>query len=179
MGVDPEDLRIWSDTNYAYFGIAGNSQDVLRLSHQSIYGGSGQDTNQRIERIVFDDSTVWDLTLGMPMMDTDDAHSLFGTPQNDMLDGRGGADALYGRNGNDTLYGGDGDDTLNGGADADTLDGGAGNDLLDYAASSAAVQVNLANGTAAGGDAAGSPDDLSEVFGIVHGRGAPRMTARI
>ncbi|PSC06028.1 hypothetical protein SLNSH_06550 [Alsobacter soli] len=56
---------------------------------------------------------------------------------------------------NDSLVGGAGNDTLEGGAGADTMDGGAGTDTLDYAASSAAVTVDLSANTASGGDAQG------------------------
>ncbi|MGE5516219.1 MAG: calcium-binding protein, partial [Bacteroidota bacterium] len=45
--------------------------------------------------------------------------------------------------------------TLVGGAGADRLDGGLGSDTASYAASSVAVNVNLATGVNSGGDAAG------------------------
>jgi Ca2+-binding RTX toxin-like protein len=50
--------------------------------------------------------------------------------------------------------GGEGADTISGGSGADSLAGGAGLDLLDYTASGGAVTVDLALGTASGGDAA-------------------------
>ncbi|MGB3277870.1 MAG: Hint domain-containing protein, partial [Pseudorhodobacter sp.] len=56
---------------------------------------------------------------------------------------------------------GDGNDTILGGVGADIINGGAGIDTVDYTASSAAVNVNLAAGTASGGDAAG--DVISNV----------------
>ncbi|MEO5374344.1 MAG: cadherin-like domain-containing protein, partial [Alphaproteobacteria bacterium] len=65
------------------------------------------------------------------------------------------ADTLTGDAGANLLSGGAGDDTLNGGAGADTLDGGTGDDTASYAGSSAGVAVNLAAGTAQGGDATG------------------------
>ena len=81
--------------------------------------------------------------------------SLDGRDGNDTLDGGAGNDGLYGRAGNDTLNGGDGDDLLSGGLGTDRLDGGAGLDRVTYVDSAAGVTINLANGTAAGGDAQG------------------------
>ena len=52
------------------------------------------------------------------------------------------------------LIGGEGNDTLIGGSGQDYLDGGAGIDTVVYAASPVGVRIDLANGTARGGDAA-------------------------
>jgi Ca2+-binding RTX toxin-like protein len=71
-----------------------------------------------------------------------------------VINGGDGDDDLSGLAGNDTLIGGAGGDHLTGGQGADQIDGGAGIDLVDYAGS-AAVTINLSNGTASGGDAAG------------------------
>ena len=71
------------------------------------------------------------------------------------LDGGAGQDELWGAGGNDVLAGGAGDDWLSGGPGADRLDGGAGHDVLTYDRSGAGVTVNLEDGTATGGDAAG------------------------
>lgn len=73
----------------------------------------------------------------------------------DALAGDAGANRLFGGNGNDTLSGGAGDDMLDGGAGADLLDGGAGTDRVDYGSSGAGVVVDLADGAASGGEAAG------------------------
>ncbi|MCH8863210.1 MAG: hypothetical protein IID51_11945 [Proteobacteria bacterium] len=74
---------------------------------------------------------------------------------NDTLIGGAGNDLLAGHGGNDFLDGGAGADNLIGGAGADTLDGGAGSDTASYAGSAAGVRVDLALGTASGGDAEG------------------------
>ena len=71
---------------------------------------------------------------------------------------RGGAD-------NDILHGGADNDTLIGGTGADILDGGDGKDKADYRYSAAAVTVNLATGTAAGGDAEGDTFSFIENIG--------------
>lgn len=55
---------------------------------------------------------------------------------------------VSGTKGSDSLLGAAGDDTLNGRGGSDTLDGGAGSDTATYATSSAAVNVDLAAGTA-------------------------------
>ena len=55
----------------------------------------------------------------------------------------------------DTLTGDGGDNVLEGMAGGDTLDGAGGLDTAAYTASAAAVTVNLADGTGAGGHAAG------------------------
>ncbi|OAP34548.1 hypothetical protein AU381_24800 [Sinorhizobium glycinis] len=72
--------------------------------------------------------------------------NLLGSAFNDVLTGSAAANVLKGGNGNDTLEGRGG---------ADLLDGGAGIDTASYAASAAAVTVNLTANTASGGDAAG------------------------
>jgi Ca2+-binding RTX toxin-like protein len=84
------------------------------------------------------------------------------------------ADALTGDAAANLLTGGDGDDTLTGGAGADTLAGGAGTDTADYAASSAAVTVNLASGTGSGGDAQG--DRLSGIENLAGSANNDRLT---
>lgn len=73
----------------------------------------------------------------------------------DTLAGDAGANRLFGGNGDDTLSGGAGDDMLDGGAGADLLDGGAGVDCVDYGSSGVAVVVDLVDGAASGGEAAG------------------------
>ncbi|KJS41260.1 MAG: hypothetical protein VR71_06125 [Roseovarius sp. BRH_c41] len=74
---------------------------------------------------------------------------------NDTVYGEDGNDLLDGGAGNDLLQGGNGNDTLIGGAGADTMIGGVGLDIVDYSTSGAAVTVDLAAGTATGGDATG------------------------
>ena len=78
---------------------------------------------------------------------------LLGSRHADVLTGDAGANRLDGEAGNDRLTGG---------AGADTLVGGHGLDTASYAASAAAVTVNLLDGTATGGDAAGDTLDSAE-----------------
>lgn len=86
----------------------------------------------------------------------DEIDSVAGSPHADDLTGDGGAN---------TLAGGAGDDVLVGGVGADILVGDSGLDLLSYAASTAAVTVNLAAQTVTGGTATG--DVISTVEGAV------------
>lgn len=83
------------------------------------------------------------------------ADDLFGSPLDDYLDGYGRDDSIHGQGGNDRLYGQSGDDVLVGGAGSDTLDGGVGADWAFYTQSASAIVIDLADGTSAGGDAAG------------------------
>ncbi|MEO6279813.1 PA14 domain-containing protein [Roseateles sp.] len=78
---------------------------------------------------------------------------------NDTINGLVGADRLSGGAGNDTLDGGAGSDWLLGGEGADKLVGGTGNDTASYEGSPGGVTVDLAAGTASGGDADGDTLD--------------------
>lgn len=93
-----------------------------------------------------------------------------GSGGNDVIVGDDRANQLFGRGGDDRLEGGGGADILRGGAGADVLIGGAGMDSIDYGTSSAGVTINLANGTALGGDATGdSFEGIERVIGSRHG----------
>ncbi len=75
------------------------------------------------------------------------------------------ADTLIGNGEANNLSGGAGDDLLRGGGGADRLDGGQGFDLADYSTSATAVAIDLAAGTATGGDATG--DILISIEGVI------------
>ncbi|MGK9237276.1 calcium-binding protein [Inquilinus limosus] len=85
----------------------------------------------------------------------DGTNAIGGRSGNDAIDGGGGHDNLWGERGNDTLRGGTGDDKLEGGGGADILDGGSGTDSAYYDKSGGGVTIDLAAGTAAGGEAQG------------------------
>jgi Ca2+-binding RTX toxin-like protein len=96
--------------------------------------------------------------------------TLTGDDHANMLDGGVGWDSLFGGGDADILLGGDGDDTLEGGAGPDTLNGGAHTDTASYAGSGSGVTVNLATGTATGGDAAGDTFvSIENLIGSSHG----------
>lgn len=90
---------------------------------------------------------------------------LHGTASSDSLYGYAGDDWLRGYAGNDWLFGDLDDDVLNGGEGADHLIGGEGKDTATYAESDAGVEVNLATGHGAGGDAEG--DQLYEIEVVI------------
>jgi Ca2+-binding RTX toxin-like protein len=97
-----------------------------------------------------------------------------GSAWNDVLEGSGvanfisgdlGNDVLIGLGGNDSLYGGDGDDFFIGGPGADLLSGGFGSDTASYAGSPSAITINIATGSASGGDAAGDYPAVENIIG--------------
>lgn len=118
-GILPSAVRMWSDhAGGLYVNYAPN--ETIQINSTMDYSNHSNDINTRIERIVFDNGTVWDLTRGLPMTDTDEAHNLSGTAANDTLDARGGNDQVNGGAGNDTITGGTGQDSLYGGTGDDT-----------------------------------------------------------
>ena len=64
-------------------------------------------------------------------------------------------DVLRGDDGVNVITGGEGDDIIDGGDGGDIIDGGEGTDTVSYENSSEAVEIDLAGGTYAGGDAQG------------------------
>ena len=102
------------------------------------------------------------------------ADSLTGDAAANQIFGGSGADTLIGGTGNDSLYGGNDNDVLNGGAGSDRVEGGSGVDTADYGTSVAGVAVNLQNGSASGGDAAG--DTLTGVENLTGTRFADTLT---
>lgn len=85
---------------------------------------------------------------------------------NNSLDSRSGfiGGNVNGGSGIDSILLGAGNAIISPGAGADTIDGGAGFDVVSYGSSSVGVAVNLLNGTASRGDAAG--DRLSNIEGL-------------
>ena len=65
---------------------------------------------------------------------------IYGTPNDDVLNGTSGNDSIYGDAGNDTLYGNDGNDALLGGTGNDQLYGGLGNDVFNGGAGNDIMQ---------------------------------------
>jgi len=96
----------------------------------------------KIERVQFNDGTVWDAPYLRQVADapTDEDDYIEGTPGDDVIDGQGGNDIIYGLagddqlfggNGQDTIYGGGGDDTISGGLEDDQIVGGPGCNVID------------------------------------------------
>ncbi len=125
---------------------AGDFQDP----GDSIDGGSGMDT-LRIGHV--SGTHIIDLEAGLyTRQGLQHAVTGFEHVDGDTLASTGSFD-LRGTSGHNILTGGSGDDVIAGRGGADVLAGGAGQDTLSYAASPGAVTVDLASGSASGGDA--------------------------
>jgi Ca2+-binding RTX toxin-like protein len=99
---------------------------------------------------------------------------LIGSIHNDNLTGNGVDNLLEGGAGDDTLNGDDGDDQMFGGTGADHLIGGNGIDSAIFSGTVAeGVQIDLASGTGAGGDAEG--DVITGVENISGTVGADKL----
>ena len=96
-----------------------------------------------------------------------------GNASTNRIVGNAGANVLRGLAGSDTLEGGGGDDTLDGGEGADALRGGDGFNTVSYAASPAAVNINLTTGAVSGGHAQG--DTLTAVQNVIGSSGADSL----
>lgn len=150
--------------------LVGNSgDDVLAggAGADILVGGAGRDLLSYAESAAGVRADLTRLTAGGGDAEGDlfdGFEDVEGSAFADVLAGDAGANRLFGGNGNDTLSGGAGDDMLDGGAGADLLDGGAGIDRVDYGSSGAGVVVDLADGAASGGEAAG--DRLIDVEAV-------------
>ncbi|MCQ0988854.1 S8 family serine peptidase [Jiella marina] len=136
-----------------------NSGVAVDLRNGNAFGGhAAGDTLISIENLT--GSSYYDTLIGNGA-----ANILRGENGWDNLRGMGGNDQLFGGNGNDTLMGDTGNDILNGGAGADVINGGDGYDQANYEGSNAGVAVDLRNGNASGGHAAG--DTVSNIEALV------------
>ena len=136
-GTDRLAIHGYTPAQVTVSRVAGDSDDVVltfagtddRITIRNTLDGSGSDT---IERIEFDDGTVWTPADMRALLLTGGASddTLRGFSTDDTITGLAGADTLYGGYGDDTLEGGADDDTLHGEYDDDTLTGGAGDDTL-------------------------------------------------
>ena len=131
-GAAPEDVSVTSRSPGGMgLGIPNGEGELLYTYINALNpSDAGIDVGQRIERIVFDDGTIWDLTGAFDITGTDAPETIYGTTYDDTLDGAGGDDIINGASGNDMLRGGDDNDELWGGAGEDLLEGGAGDDRL-------------------------------------------------
>ncbi len=166
-GTAGDDLIGGSAGADALIGGAGNDMLVGNAGDDVLAGGSGADilvggAGRDLLSYAGSGAAVQVDLMRLSASGGDAAGDLFdgfedveGSAFADTLAGDAGANRLFGGNGDDTLSGGAGDDLLDGGAGADLLDGGAGIDRVDYGSSGAGVIVDLADGAASGGEAAG------------------------
>ena len=136
-GITPDQIRIGAlefagglndplPINTFVLQVLDNADDQIQIALVDntgfVFGQPPEIPNldQRIERIEFDDGTVWDVSQGLNLMGVDEAQFITGTDQGDTFDAKGGLDIINSYGGDDTLIGGEGDDNIDGGADTDT-----------------------------------------------------------
>jgi Ca2+-binding RTX toxin-like protein len=125
-------------------------QLLVNLATNVASGGTGSgDSFYSIENLIGSDDRI-DRFIG-----TSAANHFWGRGGGDYFNGGGGNDILDGGNDGDILYGEAGNDTIIGGAGQDYLDGGSGTDTVAYTGSTGGVTIDLASGTAIGGDGDG------------------------
>jgi Ca2+-binding RTX toxin-like protein len=172
-GGDGDDLLRGQDGVDVFRGGAGIDtvdysmespfQLLVNLETNVASGGTASgDTFYSIENLIGSDDRI-DRFIG-----TDAANHFWGQGGGDYFSGGGGDDILDGGRDGDVLYGEDGDDTLIGGSEQDYMNGGAGIDTVVYAGSASGVTVDLANGTASGGDADGPVQIVGRGTAIRH-----------
>ena len=160
-GVDVFRGGAGSDT--VDYSMESPFQLLVNLERNIASGGTASgDTFYSIENLIGSDDRI-DRFIGTAA----DNH-FQGRGGGDVFNGRDGNDILDGGNDGDILYGEGGNDTLIGGSGQDYIDGGAGIDTAVYAGSSAGVTVDLANGTASGGDADGPVQIVGRGTAIRH-----------
>ena len=164
------------------FGLGGNDELRGEGGSDVLEGGAGADVldgGAGIDRVSYAGSpaaVMVDLLTGTVSGGDAQGDTIIGFEQaegsahGDVLAGDNGSYRLYGLGGDDQLLGRGGNDVLEGGAGADRLEGGSGRDTANYESSVEAVTVNLATGTALGGDAEGDVFvEIENLQGSAHG----------
>lgn len=107
--VNPNEVRIWRDQTNMYFGINGTDDVVTVSNHYGSYDSG-------IDQVLFSDGTVWNggIFNAAKFVGTHQIDSIYGTLEDNAIQGLGGNDDLYGEDGSDTyLFNlGDGQDTI-------------------------------------------------------------------
>ncbi len=138
-------------------------QLLVNLATNVASGGTASgDTFHGIENLIGSDDRI-DRFIG-----TGAANHFQGQGGGDYFNGGGGDDLLDGGADGDIIYAEGGNDTVIGGSGQDYLDGGAGIDTIVYRGSSSGVTVDLAAGTALGGDGDGQVQIVGRGAAIRH-----------
>ena len=153
--------------------ITGDSQD------NRIEGGAGNDTIKGAAGADFinggsgNDAASYTGSGSAVNIDLGADTASGGHATGDVLDN---IENLIGSDHGDDLRGNSGSNILDGGKGGDDLDGGSGTDTVTYIRSNAAVNVNLGNDTASGGDAAG--DELDNIENLIGSNYHDRLTGK-
>ncbi|RZJ47492.1 MAG: matrixin family metalloprotease [Brevundimonas sp.] len=129
----------------------------------TVTGADGTDTLTNVERLAFDDGTLFVGPNGIQLYNgTGGNDSINGSAGDDQMYGYAGDDVLVGDTGNDIINGGDGNDVIIGGSGADIIDGGNGIDTVIFSGARADYTLRVTDGvtTLAGPD---GPDTLVNV----------------
>lgn len=140
VGISMHDVLVSHANGDLVLSLKGSADKVIVVGYFFV------EPQERM-LIQFADGIIWDgLTINRKVFLSHD--SLYGTADNDMIDGGLGDDYIEGREGDDILYGASGNDFLNGGAGTDTyLFGlGDGRDVILAGASVREDRVQFVSG---------------------------------
>ncbi|WP_375459324.1 calcium-binding protein, partial [uncultured Enterovirga sp.] len=169
-------LKIYGDAasendTYVYTADYGGMTSGVDADRRILSDGAGRDVINA--SAIFDDA-VLDLRAGATSrLAGNDLMIASGTTIEDAYLGDGD-DRVTGNGVANLLSGGRGDDVLQGLGGADILDGGQGSDTASYESSAAGVTLDLAVGTASGGDA--QADTLVSIENLEGSALADRLT---
>ncbi|MGE4314205.1 MAG: calcium-binding protein, partial [Pseudobdellovibrionaceae bacterium] len=113
--------------------VIDGSTDTLTLLRSSDTDSENQSAPsgaRTVERVEFEDGTVWDLTKPLLLTASAVNNNIKGSILGDLLLGSAVADVLYGSDGNDQIAGGAGNDQISGGGGNDVMQGDEGADTL-------------------------------------------------
>ena len=171
--IGPLDLRV----SRVGYGAAKDLQiDVDELGTRiTVDGWFALQGGRQVERFQFPGGTTWTAVEIEALMarrtSAGRGDRIFGSRDDDTLEGGDGDDALYGYRGNDRLLGAGGDDWLRGEDGDDRLEGGAGDDHLEGHGGQDVLDGGAGNDELIGGEG----DDIY-VFGRGDGKDVVRET---
>jgi Ca2+-binding RTX toxin-like protein len=144
-GITPAAVQLTRSGNDMIFRISPSDQITVKDWFVN--------NAQKIERVQFADSTVWDIStlLAKLVQGTSSANTLNTHATGGTAYGLEGDDFLLGNAGRDLLFGGDGNDISQGRAEGDTLQDLTGNNLLDGGAGADSLTGGSGNDIVIGG----------------------------
>ncbi|WP_419782038.1 FecR domain-containing protein [Maridesulfovibrio sp.] len=164
--------------------MGGDGSDTLSGGDglDTLDGGSGDDDWVDYSYVTSSETLSIDLSVlsgdyvigKLNMVEADKIKNIehvIGTKNADQITGDDNNNNLMGGAGDDVLDGGAGDDILHGGTGADELKGGADTDLISYKGSTAAINIDLGDGSTAdvGGTALFSHSEGADKFSNIEG----------